>query len=125
MTANTELVKHQTRNGAPERLVVPPADIYETPEAYLVILDLPGASKESITVTLERHELKVKASVPSRHAENTSVLLSEMDATGYERSFNLGDGIDRDTVDAEFSLGVLTVRFSKSEDRKRKEITVH
>jgi HSP20 family protein len=125
MTTNTELVKHESADGAPQRLASPAADIFETPEAYVIMLDMPGASKDSIRITLEKHELIVRAEIAPRHSQDASVLVNEIFATGYARSFNLGDGIDREKVDAEFALGVLTVKLHKSEDWKRKEITVH
>ncbi len=125
MTANSEIMKRGQDPLVLKERAVPAADIFETPEAYVVILDMPGASKESIRVALERNEMTVQSLVPPRHPEGAQVLFSEMRAASYERSFNLGDGINRDTVDATFDQGVLTVKLFKSEEQRRKEIPVH
>jgi len=112
----TETVEHYS---------VPAADIYETPDAYVLMLDMPGASKESISVKLDKNELKVKSSVTSLHADNATLVFKELGTAGYYREFTIGEGIDRDSVDAHFDNGVLTIKLFKSEELKPRSITIH
>jgi HSP20 family molecular chaperone IbpA len=116
MVANAESV---------DRYSVPVADIYETPEAYVLMLDMPGASKESISVKLDKNELTVKSSVTPMHPEHATVVFRELEMTGYYREFSLGEGIDRDTVDAHFDNGVLTIKLFKRAELKPRSITIH
>jgi HSP20 family protein len=108
-----------------EMFSVPAADIYETPEAFVLMLEMPGAGKESISLRLDRNELTVKAPMGQIHAENGTVLFRELRTKGYYRSFSIGDGIDLSNVDAQFHQGVLTVKLYKSEDQRPREITVN
>jgi len=130
MTKNEITVQ---RNGATreelmqssEQYSTPNADIIETPEAYLLMLDLPGASKDGIAVKIERNELSVHATVQPYHQKDSKLIYSELQSAGYMRTFALGDGVDRNNVDAHFDLGVLTVKLFKSETMKPREITIN
>jgi HSP20 family protein len=112
-------------HGLPSNIISPEADIFETPDAYVVSLDIPGAAKDSIAVTLEQGCLDVKASVQPMHAETASLVYREIRTTGYHRAFTLGEGIDRDNIDARYEEGVLTVKLLKSAELKPRQITIH
>jgi HSP20 family protein len=99
--------------------------MYETPEAYVVSLDMPGVQKEAITLTLEKGILQVSAEVGPHHDKSISVLYRELRATGYHRVFSLGEGIDRDNVDAVFEDGVLTVKLFKTTETKPRTIPIN
>jgi HSP20 family protein len=105
-----------------ENYLLPAADIYETPEAFVVLLDMPGADKETISLSMHKETLVVKAHVPPHHREDAAMLLAEIATPGYFRSFRIGGGVDVDNVDAQYALGVLTVKLYKSEDAKPREI---
>jgi len=117
---------HDARPSVPdERYRVPVADVYETPDAFVLMLDLPGVTRESISLTLERGEMRVKADVTSLHKEEGTFLVNEVDGSGFFRAFSIGEGIDTGTVDARFEHGVLTVKLFKSEETKPREIRIN
>ncbi len=109
----------------PLNVVTPNADIYETPEAYVVTLELPGARKDAIALTLEDDVLEVHAEVGPLHRGGELVLHRELRNTAYHRVFALGKGIDRNTVDAVFEDGVLTVKLFKAADTTPTTIPIH
>lgn len=111
--------------GLPVNVVTPSADIYETAEAYVVSLEMPGAVRESIALTLENDVLEVRAEIGPRHSDGYTILHRELRSTAYHRVFTLGEGIDRRTVDAVFEEGVLTVKLFKSQETAVKTITIH
>ncbi|MEA2782886.1 MAG: hypothetical protein QOK29_4430, partial [Rhodospirillaceae bacterium] len=41
--------------------LLPPTDIYETKDAVVMLLDVPGADPDSLEVTLEKRELTISA----------------------------------------------------------------
>ncbi len=133
MTNQKEPVKTASERGStrvawhtlPSNVVTPEADIYETPDAYVVSLEIPGAAKDSIAVTLEKGCLEVQASVQPIHGENANLVYREIRTTGYHRAFTLGEGIDRDNIDARYEEGVLTVKLLKSAELKPRQITIH
>lgn len=109
----------------PMNVVAPNADIYETAEAYVVSLEMPGAGKQSIALTLENDVLEVRAEVVPHHRDGDTILHRELRSTGYHRVFTLGRGIDRNTVDAVFEDGVLTVKLFKTPETAVKTITIN
>lgn len=104
--------------------VTPPADIYETDDAYVLLLDIPGATKESISVSLDKMTLTIRGTVDTTRDEHAKVLYNEIRGGIYQRVFNLTDGVDRDRVEASYSDGVLTIKLLKKEEVKPKTIQV-
>ncbi len=118
--------EHDTQPSIAEReFRVPAADVYETSEAYILMLDLPGATRDAISLTLEMGEMRVKADVSSLHNQEGTLLLSEIAGSGFFRVFSIGDGIDTGNVDARYEQGVLTVKLFKSENVKPREIHIN
>ena len=132
MTKNTEVsVKQQNhsdslmgRTDEAERHVVPAADIYETSDSYVVMLDMPGSMKENITVVVDRSNLVITGKVHPLHKEQGTLLQNEISALNYHRGFNLGEGIDPSNVDARYEDGVLTIKLYKKEEVKLREIRI-
>lgn len=131
MTKNNEVAIVQRNNTLPamktevqESFVTPSTDIFETPDAYVVKIDLPGALRDSIKVTAEDGTLSVKAKVEPYHKEGGSLLFSELRTPTYYRVFNLSDGIDRKSIDAQYELGVLTLKLFKKEETKAREVVI-
>jgi HSP20 family protein len=123
----------ETHNGGTDVLAgtatvhdrVPGADVYETADAYMVMLDLPGARKETISLVLQEGELRMKADSPVTAPEEGTLIRNELPPGGYARAFALGEGIDLSNVDARFENGVLTVKLFKTGEHKPREITIH
>lgn len=105
-------------------LAIPAADVTETGEAFVLHLDMPGATKETISVTVVEGILVVRAPIAQARGEGAAVLYREIRTGAYERRFTLGEGIDRKSVDALYENGVLTVRLRKAEALKPKEIII-
>jgi len=131
MTTNNEVAVVQRGNTLPalqtemqESYVTPSTDIFETPDAYVLKMDLPGAMKDSIKVTAENGTMTVKAKVEPCHKEGGSLLFNELKTPTYYRVFNLADGIDRKNIDAQYEDGVLTIKLFKKEEAKPKQIEV-
>jgi HSP20 family protein len=104
--------------------VAPAADIYETGDAFVLLLDMPGASKETIVVNVDGEKLTVKAPAAGHHGPGASLLYREIPGGAYLRSFTLGQGVDADKIDAVYEGGVLALKIFKSEAMKPREITV-
>jgi HSP20 family protein len=107
------------------RFAIPRADIYETSEAFVVELDVPGTTKESMSITVHEGTLDIHAPVALPRQEGVEYLHREHDSDGFRRSFNLGDGVDQSRIDARYDSGVLVITLAKSERVKPREITIH
>jgi len=103
---------------------IPRSDIYETEENVYVIVDMPGASEDSIDITLEKNILTINGISSYSDPEGYSLAFTEFQAGDYERSFRLTDQIDREGIEALFQDGVLKLTLPNAEVAKTKKISV-
>ncbi len=110
---------------APLGMRMPAVDLFEEPEAVVVKAELPGMAKEEIEITLTDHTLMLKGE--KKREEQTK----EKDYTVMERSYGsfvraigLPCEVKAEQVKATFKDGVLEVRMPKSEEAKRRSVTV-
>lgn len=104
---------------------VPPVDIRETDEAYVVMADLPGFTKEDVEITLEDSVLTLTGSRQWDGAEQPQSYRRVERAYGeFSRSFNLPAQVDADQVKAKFDNGVLTVTVPKTAEARPRRIAV-
>lgn len=103
---------------------IPRSDIFETEEAVVVTLDMPGVSEKEIDITLEKSILTINALSWDDAPNDYSLSFAEFEAGNYERSFRLTDKIDRDRIEAVYADGVLKLTLPKAEEAKARKISV-
>lgn len=103
---------------------VPAADIYETPEEVVLVMDMPGVCYDCAHVNLVDDELVVTGHVTHGEDQDDYVLYREYDVGHYHRHFGLPEVIDRTKINAVMSDGVLTVTLPKAEDVKPRRIPI-
>lgn len=103
---------------------VPPTDIFETKDAIIMHLDVPGADPESLDVTLEKRDLSISARSTGSAPEGYAAIHAEFRDGNYERAFTLSDQIDSERIDAVFKDGVLRLTLPKITPSPAKKITV-
>ena len=103
---------------------VPPADIYETTEGILLVMDMPGVCFDCANVSIVDDELVVTGHVTHGEDQDDYVLFREYDVGHYHRHFGLPDQIDRDKIEAFMADGVLTVSMAKAEAAKPRRIPI-
>jgi HSP20 family protein len=103
---------------------VPRADIFETEGSVLLAVDMPGASEDTIDVTLDKDTLTIRANSTHDGPEGYTLAFAEFEAGDYERSFRLTDQIDREKIEAVYSDGVLNLTLPKAEKAKARKISV-
>jgi HSP20 family protein len=96
----------------------PPIDIHEGPEGLVLEADLPGAVEQNLRIELEDNVLSLYAQIDSPAPEGARLLHEEYRLGDYQRSFILGDEVDRERITAELTNGVLRLFLPKA-DRKR------
>jgi HSP20 family protein len=100
--------------------IVPAVNITETPQSYVVTLDIPGAIKENIKANIENNTLLISADVAEYENRENSESVKQ-----YYREFSLASDIDLQTVNAHYELGVLKVILNKKHQYLPKQITVN
>ena len=108
--------------GEPRRTKLAPfsTDIKDEGDHYMLEADLPGVSKEDISLDLTENVLTIKA---ERHSEyekedkKHNYVRCERSYGCYERSFDTS-GIDTDGIEAEFKDGVRRLTLPKIKEAK-------
>ena len=106
------------------RCYVPKVDIYETDESVILLADMPGVSRDSIDITLEKNILTIAGYLDDSSREGFGLAYSEYNEGDYERTFALSDEVDRNKIEAAMKHGVLKLTLPKAEEMKARKITV-
>jgi HSP20 family protein len=110
-----------------ERMVqafTPPIDIHEEPEGLILEADLPGAVEQNLRIQLEDNVLSLYAKIDSPVPEGARLLHEEFRLGDYQRSFILGDEVDRARITAELSHGVLRLVLPKADRLRTRRIEI-
>jgi HSP20 family protein len=107
------------------RYYVPPADIYETDDALLVILEVPGVEKDRLDIQLENDTLKVDAQIQVSKYEGFDPVYTEYNIGHFQRAFTLSNKIDQNRISAELNDGVLTLTLMKAKEAKARSIPLN
>ena len=106
-----------------DRTLLPACEVQETKDQFVVALDMPGVTKEDISIEVHGSRLFISAERrENRESENRFV--SERRYGRFERVFELGDKVDPAKVEAAYQDGVLKVTLGKSETAKPRKIEV-
>jgi HSP20 family molecular chaperone IbpA len=112
----------RTRGGRAYR---PNVDIIENGDRLMLVADVPGARAEDIDIQYENGLLTLHARIPRRQpAGCTNALLCEYGVGDFERTFQVGEGIDAAKISAEVANGVLTLHLPKTAISRMRKIAV-
>ena len=119
---NTETTKMpQRRDQTPEKLaqraaVAPAVDIFESKDELLILADLPGVTKEDLSVHFEKGRLSIEGRLRTFGADE--------EPFDYRRSFVVPQGIDADKIAANLQNGVLRLSLPKPAAAKPRQIEI-
>ena len=108
----------------PTRVFVPAADIYESEDALMVIVEMPGVEKTNVEVRVEEGILKIDGRLDLTPYQGLVPLYTEYNVGHYARSFRLSSKIDQSKIAAELKDGVLSVTLPKADEAKPRTIKV-
>ena len=107
----------------PVRTFLPHTDIYETPEALVVVMEMPGVNREHADITVEDDILSVAGRIDFSKYEKLQPVYTEYNVGYYRRSFSLTpNSFDDHKISAEMKDGVLKVTLPKAERAKPRKI---
>ena len=86
---------------------------------FVVHLDLPGASADSIDLTVEQNVLTIHAERKAPDAEGVERVVDERKLRAFSRQLFLGDTLDSDRLSASYDAGVLTLSIPIAEKGSR------
>ena len=109
--------------GTTSRPAVMPMDAWREGDRFVIEFDLPGISKETIDLDVERNVLTVRAERVARNGD-WEMLASERPRGAFSRQLVLGDNLDLDRIEASYTEGVLRLRIPVAEKAKPRKISV-
>jgi HSP20 family protein len=104
---------------------VPSIDISETNDGFEVTAELPGINKDNIDVSLDNGRLTISGERKFEEKEEGKTYHRVETRYGsFNRSFQLPDNVDEDSINAKYENGLLHISIKKTEDKVKKQIEV-
>ena len=117
-------VTKKEESTVPGRYYTPPTDIYETEDALTVVMEVPGADREHVSVSLDNNTLRVEARIDAANYQDMEPVYTEYGVGNYVRTFELSNRVDRDHINAEVADGVLTLTLPKVKEAQARRIPI-
>ena len=107
------------------RTWAPPVDIYETDDALILTAELPGVSKDDVSIEIHQNTLILRGQRKhDAEVKEDNYHRVERAYGTFQRSFTLPTLVDQEHVQATYKDGVLELRLPKSEAAKPKRIAI-
>ncbi|CAG8607686.1 5641_t:CDS:2 [Ambispora leptoticha] len=103
---------------------LPDIDVRDTGREYDVTVDLPGVSKDKLSVDVCGDSLVISGERPRDEQENQRVIYHERPKGRFMRTIPLPTGVQTDKVDAKLEQGILQVKIPRSEESASKRIEI-
>ena len=89
----------------------PAVDVFEGPEGFRLVLDVPGVPRAALEVSVEDRKLTVSG----RRAKTS---------TGWRHAFTLPDVVDAERIGADLADGVLTLTLPRRPEASPRKIEI-
>ncbi len=110
--------------GTAARPAAMPMDAWQEDGEFVVAFDLPGVNVDSVDLDIERNVLTVRAERKDPTQPNVELIASERPRGVFSRQLILGDTLDTENVQANYTDGVLTLRIPVAERAKPRKIEI-
>jgi len=105
----------------------PNTDVYETPDSLIVKMEIAGAEKENLEVTLNERLLLVRGhrkDICRQHQHRCIFRQMEIDYGHFERHIVIPCSVDGSRVRAQFYNGFLRIELPKAQHSEQKTVAV-
>ena len=105
--------------------IYPPVNVLNGSDDLIVQCEVAGVSKDDLDISITGDTLVIRGrKLPSADEQNVRFQRRERGSGDFSRTIVLPDKVDADRVEANLKDGILTIRLSKSEAAKPKQIRV-
>ena len=103
----------------------PKVNVYEYEDKVGIVAEIPGLDKKQLNVEVEDGVLTISGDKHGVWEEDgAKVIRRELKASSFKRSFELGDLLDGNSINANFKDGVLSIEIPKTTPEKPKKHSV-
>ena len=110
--------------GTRARPATMPMDAYRENGSFVVHLDLPGVTVDSIDLTVEQNVLTIHAERKPPVGDSSERVVDERAYGVFSRQLFLGDTLDADQLSASYEAGVLTLTIPIAEKAKPRNVEI-
>ncbi|NMN95845.1 Hsp20/alpha crystallin family protein [Antrihabitans stalactiti] len=109
--------------GTSARPTVMPIDAWREGDEFVVEFDLPGMKPDSLDLDIERNVITVRAERPDVDT-GRDMIAAERPRGVFSRQLFLGEQLDTDRIQADYTDGVLRLRIPVAEQAKPRKIEI-
>ena len=105
--------------------IYPPVNVLNGSDDLIVQCEVAGVSKDDLDISITGDTLVIRGrNLPSADEQNVRFQRRERGSGDFSRTIVLPDKVDTDRVEANLKDGILTIRLSKTEAAKPRQIRV-
>ena len=119
---STDVQAAKAREGS--LALAPAVDIYENEQGITVQADMPGVSKDGLSIQADRNSLVIEGNAVIDVPAAMEAIHADVQATRYRRSFALSAELDAERIEATLKDGVLTLRIPKRAEFRPRKVEV-
>lgn len=122
--SNPTAVTRDTQPSQSESALIPPVDVVEDSSGITLYADLPGVSKDKLSLNVEADTLTIEGDLGLATPQGMEATYAEVGLSRFRRVFSLSRDLDTTKVSAELAQGVLRLRIPKAEHAQPRKIEV-
>ena len=119
-----DVVNNTQRSERDAKWILPSIDVVEDAASITLYADMPGVSKDQLSVHVEADSLTIQGDVSLNLVQGMEARYVEVPIPRYKRTFTLGKELAPDKMSAELQQGVLKLHIPKAEHAKPRKIEV-
>ena len=101
-------------------LTVPPVNITENKDQYMVSLAVPGMKKDDFKIDVEGNMLTISSEKEeSKEEKDKKFTRKEYSYSSFSRSFTLPEEVNKEKIEAKYEEGVLKLMLPRKEEAKK------
>ena len=108
----------------PTRYYTPVTDIYETDNGLMIVMEMPGVTKERVSIDLQGDVLRIEGQIDFSQYKGMEPVYTEYNIGHFVRTFGLPSKIDREKIAAQLEDGVLTLTLPKVLEAQPRRIAI-
>lgn len=98
--------------------------VFESPESFCVQVDVPGMSESDINVTLHDDHLIIEGERKAVLPEGAREIHNDRSFRQFRRVLRLQERVDRNSIEAELTNGVLSLKLHRAQEAQPHKITI-
>jgi HSP20 family protein len=98
-------------------------DIFHNEESVVMILEMPGVTKESLEIKVDKDLLIINGK-RTKYPVNGEYLVKEIEDCDYHQEYTIDNTINRDNINAAIKNGLVTLTLGIKESEKPRTIEI-